>query len=300
MRASPRTWLATLALAAAVGCRASAAPPPMAEHPLLWAAHKDGQTTYLLGTIHLGFDAERQLPPWVWSKLRAADRFAVETDLSDPVLMASSLRVAGPSLRDALGEDYWRRLTEQLAGAGGGGSASSAALHMAPFTAVSVLEHQGVPAAAPMDLVLLGEAETAGKEIVYLEPASTQVEFLERWVDVDALKELLDDLPGRREATRALIAAYVAGDVAALEALAAAEVLGGRARTGPEAEREREAQLEQLLYRRNAAWIAPIEAMHRQGGAMVAVGAMHLIGPRSVLTHLRERGYRVERVAPPN
>ena len=43
-------------------------------------------TTYALGTIHLGVDPESRLPPVVWDKLDAARAFAMETDLSDPVL----------------------------------------------------------------------------------------------------------------------------------------------------------------------------------------------------------------------
>jgi len=67
-----------------------------------------------------------------------------------------------------------------------------------------------------------------------------------------------------------------------------------RARLPAEYDRE----MDDLLYGRNASWIAPIEQLHAAGGGFVAVGALHLLGPRSVLDLLAHRGYRVTRVAP--
>ncbi|MEO7093037.1 MAG: hypothetical protein ABI175_07300, partial [Polyangiales bacterium] len=41
-------------------------------HPLFWSIEKDGITTYAIGTIHIGVDAEARLPSIVWDKLDAA------------------------------------------------------------------------------------------------------------------------------------------------------------------------------------------------------------------------------------
>src|SRR5438094_858813 len=53
-----------------------------------------------------------------------------------------------------------------------------------------------------------------------------------------------------------------------------------------------------MLYARNASWIEPIEKLHAAGGGFIAVGAMHLVGKRSVLDLLRQRGYKVTRLTP--
>src|SRR5690348_14339640 len=63
------------------------APKDRLPHPFLWAVEKDGHTTYLFGTIHLGVDAEAKLPDAVWQKLDAAKAFAMETDINDPGLV---------------------------------------------------------------------------------------------------------------------------------------------------------------------------------------------------------------------
>jgi uncharacterized protein YbaP (TraB family) len=54
--------------------------------------------------------------------------------------------------------------------------------------------------------------------------------------------------------------------------------------------------MEEMLYQRNASWIAEIEQMHAQGGGFIAVGAMHLLGKRSVLELLAARGYKITRI----
>jgi uncharacterized protein len=284
----PLSWLAVAVatLAVATACRQDSH-TAVSERPLLWAAQKDGQTTYLLGTMHIGFNAEKQLPRWVWDKVRASRSFAIETDISDPALMQTGWRRDGRSLRDELGDVYWKKLEKEL-----GGNAS-ATLNMTPAAVTSLLEIKGLPPAMPMDLALLGEAEAADKKVVFLEEAALQVALLEKWITVDTLRVALDDRASGKTATKDLLAAYVAGDTAKLEALAdGREVLKKAGRS----DAEYDAMMEELLYRRNEAWIAPIEKMHAQGDAMVAVGAMHLLGKRSVLELLQARGFQITRV----
>src|ERR1700760_3319989 len=83
---------------AGIGCKnheASTAPttaamplPPDAEakstepkdplpHPLFWAIEKDGKTTFVLGTMHIGIDADDRLPTYVWTRFHAATTFAM-------------------------------------------------------------------------------------------------------------------------------------------------------------------------------------------------------------------------------
>ena len=278
--------VALLAVLAAMGCRSTPSSGVTMGKPLLWSAQKDGRTTYLLGTMHVGFNAEKQLPRWVWDKVGSATALAVETDITNPKLMTAGVRHDGSSLRAELGEAYWKKLVAEL----GDGSAID---RMTAASAATLLQTKGMPAAMPMDLMLLGEAESAKKKVVFLEDASLQLAVLEKWMDVRALKQMLDQLTKGKQASRDLLAAYIAGDAGKLEKLGEGrEDFLAAGRTVAEYDQ----MMEDLLYRRNASWIDAIEKLHREDSALVAVGAMHLLGKRSVLELLQARGYTITRV----
>ncbi len=257
--------------------------------PFLWSAEKDGATTYLFGTMHVGVDAEARLPQLVWDKLEAAAAFAVETDVSDPAIAGIGGR-AGGTLRDELGPAYWKKLelaiTPQLA---------QALVHKSAMIPATMLALRGLPSTPPMDGALLARAKHRSKQVVYLEPAARQAAILEQHLDGKALKHMLDDLPKIERQSKQLLEAYVAGDEARFLAITDEQRADALAHGYTAAEYDE--SMEDLLYRRNASWIAPIARMHAAGGAFVAVGAMHLIGKRSVLELLVQRGYRIARVA---
>ena len=54
-----------------------------------------------------------------------------------------------------------------------------------------------------------------------------------------------------------------------------------------------------MLDARNAKWLPKIEAYFARGGAFVAVGLGHLLGPRGLPALLEKDGYTVERVGLP-
>lgn len=262
-------------------------------HPLLWVLEKDGHTSYALGTIHLGVDAVRQLPPVVWDKLDHAPAFAMETDIHDPSLARDlSARPQGGTLHGDLGDAYWQKLESELS------PQLAERLDAMPATvAVTVLETRVLPqTAAPMDAVLLGRAQERHHRVIYLEPVHVQTALLAKWMNVRALEELLDHEATHDDLVRRLLAAYLAGDVNQMLALDEDDhrmwLQDGR----PEAEYVQ--MRKEMLYDRNASWIDEIDRMHAAGGGFIAVGAMHLIGPHSVLELLQQRGYKVSRLTP--
>jgi uncharacterized protein YbaP (TraB family) len=285
--------VALLVLAAALGSacgkssETSTGPLP---HPLLWSVEKDGHTTYFFGTMHAGIDATTRLPAIVWSKLDAAPAFAMETDLDDPATSAA-LAPTTRSLRDALGAEYWSKLEAAL-----GSDTARALEYLPPLVPAASLSLRGLPPTPAMDKVMSARAAGEHKPIVFLEPASRQMAALDRWFDVKALKMLLDELPTGEQHARDLLAAYVAGDERTILALNDAEKSEALRHGYTAAEYDRE--MADLLYDRSASWIPPIERLHAGGGGFVAVGALHLVGSRSVLDLLAHKGYRVTRLAP--
>lgn len=256
--------------------------------PLLWSVEKDGKTDYILGTMHTGVDPETRLPDIVWSELDKAKTFAMETNLSE----AGKLEVKrsdGTTLEHELGPEYWKKLQAAL-----GVDKAGALRGYKAMIPVTMLSLRGLPATAPMDGALYGRAINEHKEIVYLEDITLQGAVLEKWMDGKALKDMLDDLDIGDKRAKDMLDAYVAGDEARIEALSNEErddfLRHGRT------QKEYDEQMEDILYKRNASWIPTLERIH--GGAFVAVGAMHLVGKRSVLDLLQQKGYKVTRITP--
>jgi len=269
---------------------AKEAPAAKLVRPLFWSIEKDGKTTYALGTLHVGVDAVSQLPPIVWKRFDSAAAFAMETDLSDPAVQEMK-RPAGSSLHKELGDAEWKKLEQALTPA-----MAQKMDDLKPMVAATMLQLRGLPMTAPMDGVLLGRAQNENKRVVYLEPAALEEALLEKWLDVRALKEMLDDLDHGAEQQREMLAAYVAGDDERLLALSNSERAEWTKHGRDLAEYDR--MMDEMLYARNASWIASIEKLHAAGGAFIATGALHMIGKRSVLDLLAQKGYKVTRITP--
>ena len=287
--ASPPPATGSAAPAADPWTKAPAAKDPL-PHPLFWSIEKAGITTYALGTIHVGVDAEARLPQLVWDKLDAAKSFAMETDLSDPAL-AKILECNNCSLRRDLGDAYWKKLEATVTA-----PVAKQIEAMKPMVAATMMSLRGLPQTTQMDTLLLARAQRGNKQIVFLEEAASEAAILEKWMDIKALKAMLDDIAASDQHTQDMLAAYLAGDEAKMIKLSDDEKIDAL-KHGYTA-KEFDESMQDMLYGRNAAWIAGIEKMHAAGGGFIAVGAMHLVGPKNVLELLAKKGYKITRVAP--
>ena len=262
--------------------------PPLIERPLFWAATKDGKTTYLLGTIHLGINADAQLPAFVKSRLDGARAFAMEADIHDPKLLGLLQRTDGGSLQLDLGPDYWAKLEAAI-----GADMARGVDKMKPFAVMTVLEAKFLPMTLPMDSVLETRATDAKKVIVYFEEGARQLEIVEPFMTAAEVKAFLDNLDYARTQSAELLAAYQRGDEVTLAKQFEDQTLWRAAGRDPA---QFPAFIDALLATRNASWIPAIEKLHAEGGGFVAVGAGHLVGPASVLELLRARGFTITRV----
>lgn len=257
---------------------------------LFWSAEKDGKTTYLLGTMHMGVEPETRLPQIVWDKLDAAKTFAMEADISDPKLAAMFMRKGG-SLSEDLGDEYWKKL-EKAAGP----SMAAQLDRMTPMAAGAMMMLKDLPKTAAMDGVLHGRAMNQKKSIVYLEEGSLQAAILAKHMDLKALKMMIDTYEHGAAQSKAMLDAYIAGDPDAILKITDDQKADSLKHGYTQAEYD--AQMEDILYKRNDSWIAGLEKLHAEGNAFVAVGALHLIGPRSVLESLAKKGYKIARLTP--
>lgn len=258
----------------------------------------DGKTSYLFGTMHISHPAvTQQLPKAVLDAFSASKVLALEINLLrtdvkafvDPMLLP-----AGQSLSNLVGAELAWEVKRALAPLG---VPSRGVERMTPwaasmFLATSVEEslRQRV-GMKPLDLYLQLGAERAGMRVVALEtmdqhmaaftamPAELQASMLRASLATRGLFAL---------AMEDMLALYLDGDLAGLYAhYVKTEQPNDPAFFGY--------FNEAMLLNRNRGMVEAAKPLLAEGGAFVAVGALHLAGPGSMLELLQQAGYRVTR-----
>ena len=291
--------LATLAHAAPV---APACPPPLPQQAgnaterdrgLLWRATRDGRTSWLYGTLHVGKPAWRRFGPQVGAALRATDVLALEIDPSDPALLEA---LADLQLAALLPDALQRRLDQAYERACVSRDAMANLHPVLQATTLTVLEARwlGMDPGYAMEQLLVAQVRGSGRRVVSLETVAQQKAVLVPADPVEALAVVeqslaqLEDQSARRVIER-LAAAWERGDLAALEDYASwCECV---------ATEEDKAFMRKLNDERNGPMADGIEAQHRQGRRVfAAIGALHMTGASSLPRLLEQRGFKLERV----
>jgi len=260
----------------------------------LWRISKDGRSSYLYGTIHIG-KLEWAFPgKKVSQALRDADTLALEVDLTDPQL-TKSIAVAG-SKAPVLPAPLRERLDRQLALAcvPGGALASFHPVMQATALTVMAARWDGLDPQFAQELSLAGFARATQRPIVALETAQSQMGVIvagDETAVFATIENMLDQL--ERNRVRPMLArmsaAWENSDLAELETY---ERWCDCVNT--DAERE---FMTRLNDGRNPSMADGIDALHRQGKKVfAAVGSLHMTGPKALPRLMAERGYAVERI----
>ena len=252
--------------------------------PLLWEVQGGSGSSYLLGTIHAGFQADKELPAWVWDKLEACDTFVMEADIEklDVMEMARLASLPdGKSLSDMLAPGDWKALVDLT------GLPESSLRSRQPWFAVTLVLQRLYPTPVPLDLALVQRAKQLGKEVEFLEELRFQLDLVTRTTTIEDLRDLIgEDGKGRRQLAQ-LLAAYREGDFEEIGALTE-EALAGH----PE-------RYETLLTARNRDWIPKLQPHLARGRTFVAVGAGHFTGDDGLIELLRGEGFVLTRRVQP-
>ncbi len=256
-----------------------------AHKPLLWQIDGKSGPVYLLGTVHVGFDAKAQMPEYVWDKFEESRVFYMETDLGKAQLQAAqrSALPEGKTLDQMLSKENWELLDKYM------GGVASDFRSFKPWFIVSLLTVKMLPKGAkvssPMDQVIHADAKKAGKELRYLEEPDYQLSVLEETLTIEELAEMIENFEEQKSDLATLLDAYKAGDIKLMQEVSFKDL-------------DRKPEMyEKLFYTRNVAWIPQIEeAINGDGYTFFAFGAGHLLGERGVLDLLEKDGYKPYRV----
>jgi uncharacterized protein YbaP (TraB family) len=147
-----------------------------------------------------------------------------------------------------------------------------------------------------MDLALQQRAQQAGMAVMALETLEEQLAFLSGMplaLQQEWLAQALAELDQREAELARLIEVYVSAELTALEALTAA----GMADVSPEFQ----AFFQTVgLDQRNHTMMRRAQPLLQDGGVLIAVGALHLIGETGLLAQLRVAGYTLTPLPPPH
>lgn len=270
---------------------------PTLADPALWIATSPTATIYLFGTVHVLPKDTRWRYPALDKALAASSKLYVEEDDDDPLTMQMLVMKYGIDLQhplsDKLDATDQARLDSAAKDAGVmGGAATLSAMKpwLAALTiAVAPIVKAGYDPKSGADKQLERAFKAAGKPVAAFETAEEQIRFFADLPDslqMDLLRNALDEYAQGPEQIRELIGDWQAGDTAAIAKI----VNGGMQKHYADLYKV-------LLVDRNRNWARQVAALLKQHDTIfVAVGAGHLAGPDSVQAQLAKLGIASERV----
>jgi uncharacterized protein YbaP (TraB family) len=306
MRASCAFALATLlsvlfgACALASDATTAAAVQAAAPRPLLWKVSDADNSVYLLGSFHALKASDYPLASSVDAAFADAESIAFEVspeEMNSPELaqqMMGAARFAdGGTLESSVDAATWKRLQaySQKKGLDPTNLQGLEPWFVAIFVTMSEMEGMGYDSRQGLDRHLMAQAAEAGKRTLGLETALSQIRVLDGMSaeeQRESLAEALDDAAAFRERMEELHRLWRDGDEVRLEALLAGDF---RAKYP--------ALYRRVNVERNQAWMPKLGAMLdgvRDQDTLVVVGTMHLLGADGLVSQLRAKGYRVERL----
>ena len=289
-----RLWLMLL-LAATNAC--AAAEPP---RPLLWKVSDSDNHVYLLGSFHALKAEDYPLATSVDAAFADAEIVAFEispeemnsAELPKKLLAAAALP-EGRTLQQSMSGQSWQRLQQY---------AEKRSLLLQNFqrlepwfmSLVISLKEMALIGYDPkqgLDQHLIARAAQAGKRTCGLETADEQIAALDSMSPTEqqqSLAESLDEAQDFKAQIDKLHGFWRAGNDKALDEMLAVEF-----------KRDYAQLYQRINVARNQAWLPKIGKMlddENSDDTLVVVGSMHLLGADGLVSQLRAKGYRVERL----
>ncbi len=266
----------------------------------LWEVSTIANRAYLFGTVHAGKPEWFPLPRAVEEAIAASDVVVVEADITNTAAMektAGSTTYTPPdSLKNHVPPDDYDRFLRLLPRYK---LPESQVIRMKPFMASSLLvfaewAREGFVPQYGTDGYIIQRARAQKKKVVELEGVETQVALMDSLTDKQG-RELFDgtltalDSGLTADQIHGMIHAWQIGDPQLM--LEVARRYNEKVKGAAEFE-------EKFVWSRHPEMLKKIEGYLNASRErhFIAVGALHLVGPRGLVQELRARGYRVRQV----
>ncbi len=262
----------------------------------LWEVKSKTNVIYLFGTIHVGKESFYPLPPQVEAALKQSQRLVVEADISNTDALAGIGKIINYQAPDGLDKHIsmplYRRLQAQLVRLK---VPVDAARSMKPFLIgglLSIAEYArlGYDMDHGVDSYLMASAKQTDTPILELESQAAQLKMMSGMppkLQEAFLENAIRLLESGRAAEQVtgIVNAWQSGDVALMQTVVAAADRDALMREPLEA---------LLIHGRHEAMLKKITGyLEGDISHFVALGSLHLLGPRGLVELLKARGFEV-------
>ncbi len=265
----------------------------------LWEVKSKTNVIYLFGTIHVGKRAFYPLPPQVEAALKQSQTLVVEADITNNTGLADIDTIINYKAPDSLDKHIptpiFDRLKTQLARLN---IPLEAVKPMKPFLiggflSIAEFSKLGYDMNFGVDGYLIAKAKDDRKPVLELESQLGQLKML-NGMSPTLQEAFLDNAISVLESGKSpdqvtgMVNAWQSGDVKLMQDVTSAVNRGLRMSD----------QLDEvLLYSRHAAMLRKIEDyLAGRTPHFVAVGSLHLVGPRGLVEMLKARGFEVKQL----
>lgn len=264
----------------------------------LWkVTAENGRSLHLFGSIHMADASMYPLPAPVEEAFAASQVLVVEADIENvdaAGIMQLTMRKAalpdGQRLSQVVSKETWALLEKALDGLMPAATLEPFQPWFAAMTIASTaIKKAGLDPQLGLDKHFL--TRRGDRKVVELEGVTEQIEMLSGF-DLAQQEKLLvwtiADLDAVQRELATLIAAWKAGDTAALE-----KIVTESTREHPEAK----PVVDRLIHKRNAEMTKKVARMLQTAEKeFVVVGAAHLVGDSGLVRQLAKKGFRVEQL----
>ena len=266
----------------------------------LWKVENNGNTVYLLGSIHVANDKMYPLRPEIEAAFEASQYLGVEVDLTkvDQTEMQKFLTekgsyTDGSKLKDHVSTDTYNKVVALLKANGLAGNAFDSYKPWVVTQGISSLQMQTTDYTPDtgIDLYFTQKAGKLNKPIIELENMQLQLNMFNQFSDGLQEKLLLDTLDSLKQTDNAAVTAsldalsqmWMQGDEQSLVAMT----------QGVAKEPE---YYKGLVSDRNANMVKHVKEYlnsDKKATYLVVVGALHMLGDDGIVTQLQKDGFNV-------
>ncbi len=273
--------------------------PAVATKALLWEVKSKVNVVYLFGTIHVGKRSFYPLQPQVQDALNASRRLVVEADISNNEGMGKIVSVinykAPDNLEKHIPAALFSRLKIQLTRLQ---IPLEAVRPMKPyliggFLTIAEFSKLGYDMNLGVDGYLIAKSKDDGRPILELESQAAQLKMMDG-MSPQLQEAFLENAISTLESGIApdqvtgMVNAWQTGDVTLMQQVARSVNRGMRMTDELDAV---------LLYSRHDAMLKKIISyLDDIVPHFVAVGSLHLVGPKGLVEMLKSRGYEVKQL----